>query len=163
MRAALAAAFVASWALVVACGAAQKSMTSPAASGAEPPSSPATPMPGDRRGEIDALDRAISAELAKLGLATSEPAACAATDACTPEPFAERYDMMPRVQDATCKPAASDVCTQSCELSDSVCTNADKICDLAKQMGGADAYANEKCQRGNESCKRTRERCCGCN
>lgn len=158
MKTLIGVAFVACWALVVACGAAKKTAM-PAASGT---TAPASPMPGDPRSEIDALDQAIAADLAKVGLATSEPAACAANQSCTAEPFAERYDMMPRAQDATCKPSQSDVCTQSCELSDSVCSNADKICGLAKQMGGADAYANDKCQRGNDSCKRTRERCCGC-
>jgi hypothetical protein len=118
----------------------------------------ASPMPGDPRTEIDRLSQEIDAALATAGVATSTPASCADSNACTADP----YDAMPRGTDPTCKPAANDVCTQSCTLSDSVCENAGKICKLAAQLGGADAYANGKCQSGNDSCKRTREKCCGC-
>lgn len=115
-------------------------------------------MPGDPRNEIDRLSQEIDAQLANSGVATMTPAACEATHACTAQP----YDVTPRVEDSTCKPATTDVCTQSCTLSDSVCDNAGKICNIATQLGGADAYANAKCQSGNDACKRTREKCCGC-
>ena len=65
-------------------------------------------------------------------------------------------------EDPTCKVGASQTCTDSCNLSDSICKNADRICVLAKELGGSDAYANETCDRGNASCKASRERCCGC-
>lgn len=116
------------------------------------------PMPGDRRAEIDQLAKAIDDELATAGVATTTPAACATAHTCSAEP----YDVKPRVEDPTCKAPTTDTCTQSCTLSDSVCSNADKICNIAKQLGGADAYANEKCQSANGACKRTREACCGC-
>lgn len=150
-------AFVACWA-VIACGGAQK--TSAVQSGAMPTapagSAETAPMPGDRRDEIDQLVKAIDDELARGGVATLAPASCGTE--CTPEP----YDVRPRVEDPTCKAPTTDTCTQSCTLSDSVCENAGKICNIAKQLGGADAYANEKCQSGNDACKRTREKCCDC-
>ena len=70
--------------------------------------------------------------------------------------------LKPAASDPTCKVGASQTCTDSCNLSDSICKNADRICVLAKELGGADAYANETCDRGNASCKASRERCCGC-
>jgi hypothetical protein len=62
----------------------------------------------------------------------------------------------------TCKPAVSDTCKDSCTLSDSICGNAEKICTLAKQLGAADSYANEKCAKGTDTCKKSQERCCSC-
>jgi hypothetical protein len=150
--------FVACWVVVAACGGSKQAastMAAPTAGGAE--TSPAT-MPGDPRNEIDRLAKEIDDALAGAGVATLAPAACEMSHSCTAEPFG----MPPRVEDPTCKPSASDTCTQSCTLSDSVCANADKICNLAKQLGGADDYANEKCQSANDSCKRTRDKCCGC-
>jgi len=115
-------------------------------------------MPNDPHNEIDRLAKEIDDQLANIGVATMTPASCEAMHTCTAVP----YDAKPRIEDPTCKPGTTDLCTQSCTLSDSVCTNAGKICKLATQLGGADAYANEKCQSGNDSCKRTRDKCCGC-
>jgi hypothetical protein len=155
VKSVVSAAFLACWVAVVACaGGKMKSAAAPSSGGAEPVS----PMPGDPHNEIDRLAKAIDDELANAGVATSTPASCETAHTCNAEP----YDVKPRVEDPTCKPASTSVCTQSCTLSDSVCDNAAKICKLATQLGGADAYANEKCQSGNESCKRTREKCCGC-
>lgn len=156
MKTFIAAGFLASWAVVVACGGAQKSSYSAAPAGSAETSP--SPMPGDPHNEIDRLAAEIDTALANAGAATGQPSACATSHSCTAEP----YGMPPRIEDPTCKPAATDVCTQACTLSDSVCSNADKICKIAKQLGGSDDYANDKCQSGNDSCKRTREKCCGC-
>lgn len=149
------AAVVACWALVVACGGSQKS-TAAAPTGGAAETTPMT-MPNDPRNEIDALAKEIDTALANAGIATLAPSACEATHSCTADP----YGLPPRIEDPTCKAPATDVCTQSCTLSDSVCTNAGKICNLARKLPGDD-YANEKCQSANDSCKRTREKCCGC-
>jgi hypothetical protein len=65
------------------------------------------------------------------------------------------------LDDQSCKPAATDACTQSCTLSDSVCENADKICKLADKLPG-DTWASQKCQSATDSCKHTHEACCSC-
>jgi hypothetical protein len=140
--------------IVVACGAAKQS----------PSMAPslATPAPGGSpREQIDALDRAIEDELMKMGVRPSPPPDCVAGASCgstAPEPMT----VTPAAEDPTCKPAASSTCKDSCTLSDSICSNADKICTIAKQLGGADAYANEKCQRGKTSCETAHTRCCSC-
>ena len=139
---------------LAACGGQKSSAMAPGMSGAEP--SPMT-MPNDPRNEIDALAKQIDDQLATAGIATMAPATCEASHSCTAEPFG----LPPRIEDPTCRPATTDTCTQSCTLSDSVCTNADKICAIARKLGDDD-YATEKCQSANDSCKRTREKCCGC-
>lgn len=61
---------------------------------------------------------------------------------------------------ATCHPA-SDTCTQSCTLSDSICDNAKKICDLAKDLPG-DSWADDKCRTATQTCSSAHDKCCGC-
>lgn len=117
-------------------------------------------MPGDPRAQIDALDREIDAGLAELSVTPPLPA-CVAAASCAglvPEPMA----MPPVTEDPACQPGASDACTDTCTLAGSICENATRICELAQQLGGADAYANEKCAKGNASCDVARERCCTC-
>jgi hypothetical protein len=64
---------------------------------------------------------------------------------------------------ATCEipKGQSDTCKQSCTLSDSICANAKKICDLAGQMAG-DAWAAQKCSDGNATCATAKKQCCEC-
>jgi hypothetical protein len=144
-------------AVVVSCGGA-KQMASPASVLAAP-SAASTEGP---RQEIERLDREIDQQLGGLGL-SSPPPACAATAAC-PGPTAEQMGagLAPPTTDATCTPAPSEQCQTSCQLADSICSNAKRICVLADELGGDDAYANEKCARGNTSCDKSREKCCGC-
>ena len=143
-------------AVLLACASAKQA---PMASSA-PASTGAEPMPGDPRGEIDELDRAIDDQLAQMQL-SPVPAPCSATGTCAqarPQPMTATS----RVEDPTCRPADTTTCTDVCTLSDSICANASKICSLAERMGGADAYANEKCEKGTASCQTARDRCCGC-
>ena len=142
---------------LAACGAPRTTAMGPAAPVSTAPASDGS-LPGDPRAEITRLDREITAQLAAAGLATSQPPACAAAGTCSAAPMA----ITPIAQDPTCKPGPSETCTQSCTLATSICDNAGRICELAKQLGSADAYANETCERGTESCKASRERCCGC-
>jgi len=148
-------------ALVIACAASKQ-----AASPAVAPNSGGGAEPGSQNGmaaldEIRALDQEIEAQLTGMGVKPTPRADCAADGSCgRSTPVAMSVPLV--VDDPTCKPAASDTCQDSCKLSDSICKSADRICVLAKEIGGADAYANETCTRGNASCKASRERCCGC-
>ncbi len=104
----------------------------------------------DSRGEIDALDKQIADELVRLEIQPFT-ATCAANQSCTDTPPPA----------PTCSNSTPS-CADTCELGESICKNATRICELAKQLGGLDAYANEKCQHGTESCTAARERCCNC-
>ena len=161
MKAVLGLALGAACAALIACGAASKSaapaqtMPSPQATGAEPA--------GDARAQIEVLDRAISADLDKLQLERPPlpPTACIQPP-CDTQPMAAAASRPPLQADPTCTPGQSDVCKYTCTLGDSICDNAGKICSIAKDLGGNDAWANEKCASGIESCNAARERCCGC-
>lgn len=115
-------------------------------------------MPPNPRAEIDRLSKEIDDALAQAGLATPQPPACAQAGTCSATPMA----LAPIANDATCKPASTQTCTQSCTLATSICDNSDRICKIAGELGGADAYANEACERGKEACSAARTRCCGC-
>jgi len=66
----------------------------------------------------------------------------------------------PSSDDPTCKRAKNDTCDQSCELSDSICDNAKRICDLAAEMKSEWAY--EKCAKAKSTCETSHEKCCSC-
>jgi hypothetical protein len=151
----------ASCSLVIACASASKQSASPSA-----PATAGGAEPGSLGGmgpldEIRTLDREIEASLTGMGVKPTPAAACAADQSCA-QSAPLSMGMTPAVEDPTCKVGASETCQDSCKLSDSICRNADRICILAKEIGGTDAYANETCVRGNASCKASRERCCGC-
>ncbi|HEU0031332.1 MAG TPA: hypothetical protein VFQ53_11915 [Kofleriaceae bacterium] len=145
-------------AVIVACGGAAKKSAMPQSTGAAPPGMEAAPS--SRRSQIDDLAAQITSDLAKLNLAPqpADPNACI-TPPCGPETMSSPAAPM---SDATCKPGPSQTCKDSCMLADSICTNAGKICTIAQELGGNDAYANEKCGSGNASCRAARDRCCGC-
>ena len=67
----------------------------------------------------------------------------------------------PSSTDATCKPAKTERCSSSCKLSDSICSNAKKICDLAKDMIGDD-WAAKQCTKANATCETANTTCCNC-
>lgn len=142
---------------VIACGGANRAVMAPATApeaGAAP-----TGIDGmDPRAEIERLDAEIDVALGSLSVPPPVPA-CAAEAACG-QAMPATTAIAPR--GAECQPAASQTCTDTCTLSDSICDNAGRICELAKQLGGADAFANEKCAKGNTSCEQARGRCCGC-
>ncbi|CAN5832722.1 hypothetical protein BH11MYX3_BH11MYX3_22320 [soil metagenome] len=147
-------------AALIACaaGSAQKSTS---ASVAGEPGAIASP----ERMEIARLDAAIDAELAKRHQpAAAEPQCSGVGLGCAgAADTATSMGVTPQVQrDPTCTPGPSDTCQDSCTLSDSICSNAGKICSLAKQLGDADAWANEKCAKGTQSCKRAETTCCSC-
>ncbi len=129
---------------------------------------PSQPMPGVQPGpgqrpehqQIAALDKEIDDELARIGLPATPPPACAQTRCAASSPLS--VTVPPFATDPACRPPASDACKTSCTLSDSICANAERICELAKQLGGADAYANDRCARGKTSCETAHAHCCSC-
>jgi hypothetical protein len=122
--------------------------TAPASSGA--PSVLGT----DRHAEIEQLDQAIDAD--RMSMQLVEPALGEIGQAPT-----HPLGAMPHTQDPKCRPAQSDTCKTSCTLSDSICSNANKICDLASSMPG-DNWAMNKCAKANKTCESSRTKCCGC-
>lgn len=139
-------------ALAIACG------------GAAPKQAkPLPPPPGGERAQIDALDQAITDAMTRLAEPRPAPAAGACVASCGAEPMAASARQAIAPEDATtCKPAQTQTCTDACNLKDSICSNASKICSIAADLGGDDAYANEKCNSGVASCEAARQRCCGC-
>ncbi|MDB4961719.1 MAG: hypothetical protein JWP01_1718 [Myxococcales bacterium] len=145
---------------VIACASTKQASQAPAPASSGGPET--VMMPGSSpREQIDALDRAIEDELTRMGVRPAPPPACVASASCS-EAAPQPMSIKPVAEDPTCKPAPGDTCRDSCTLSDSICSNAGKICEIAKQLGGDDAYANEKCQRGTTSCELAHERCCSC-
>jgi hypothetical protein len=148
--------------LVGAAGAALAACASQKQTPMAAPASAAAPdangMPPEPRAEIQRLANEIDTALRAAGQDLMPPAACAVDNTCTAAPMS----VAPIADDPTCKPAQTETCTQSCTLATSICDNAGKICKLADQLGGADAYANETCVSATDSCKAARTRCCGC-
>jgi hypothetical protein len=140
-----------------AAGSAKKSMAPPAAeshtSGAA--DAPGTsPLPGSPHDEINQLDQKIT--IARTELELAEPLEADYASAQTTP-----MGTTPALQDPKCKPAKTDTCTTSCTLSDSICDNANRICELAKSMPG-DNWALNKCAKANTTCEQSRTKCCGC-
>ncbi len=147
--------------LACAAGSSQKVSSSPSVSAAGEPAPGSSPQ----RAEIARLDAAIDTELAKRNQPPAAAPSCSGIGlGCTgAADTAMSMGVTPDVRrDPTCKPGPSDTCQDSCTLSDSICSNAGKICSIAKQLGDSDAWANEKCAKGTDSCKRAETRCCSC-
>jgi hypothetical protein len=141
-------------ALVIACASAHKSSMS-----AAPPTAsdtaPAPVIPQDSHAQIEQLDREIADARTKLGLPEVAPVVpCTGPDCRMSTP-------MVSTADPTCHPATTDACSNTCTLADSICGNATKICDLAKQMQG-DTWAADHCTSATTSCQAAHGRCCGC-
>jgi len=67
---------------------------------------------------------------------------------------------LPSTQDPKCHPAQNDTCKTSCTLSDSICSNADKICRLSIEMN--DDWSRGRCAKANKTCESSKTKCCGC-
>ncbi len=150
-------------AALIACaaGSSHQATSAPMAGAASEPGAGATP----ERLEIARLDAAIDAELGKRNQPPAPAPVCSGVGlGCAgAADTATSMGVTPKVQrDPTCKPGPSDTCQDTCTLSDSICSNAGKICSIAKQLGDADAWANEKCAKGTDTCKRAEQACCSC-
>jgi hypothetical protein len=141
-------------AAVIACGGAMK--------GARPQAAPTPVRASGERGEnervqIRALDREITDAMARAQLPPIESSCSGAACAeAMSTPF-----VTPSQQDPQCRPANNPKCTDTCSLAGSICTNQQKICDLAQQLDG-DEWAAGKCDSARASCKAAHEKCCGC-
>ena len=60
-----------------------------------------------------------------------------------------------------CRPAETDTCKQSCTISDSICTNAKKICTIAQDLAN-DGWASQKCSDATATCDAAHRKCCDC-
>jgi hypothetical protein len=121
-----------------------------------------SPMPGDRRAELDELSSKIDTDLGAMGIARpTAPVAACIQPPCSAEALGA--GVRPAyAAEPTCQPGGGDVCRDTCQLSDSICDSSGRICRIATELGGGDAYANEKCASGKASCDAARTRCCGC-
>jgi len=140
-------------AIAIACGGAKKSAMSPAE--APPPTVNTGGMGESGHQEIDRLDKEIATQLEQMKLAPPAVAPMA-------DPQAMSVDTATAAANAkTCTHGQSEICRSACELSDSICTNAGKICNLAAQLAN-DSWANQKCANGKASCDAASGRCCSC-
>jgi hypothetical protein len=110
------------------------------------------PATDSKKAELDQLYAQVEQERESMQLA--EPMYSPGT----PMPMAEPPTMQ---TDNTCKPAQSETCTSSCKLSDSICTNAGRICKLAKDLE-PDEDAAAKCVKASKTCTTAHDKCCGC-
>jgi hypothetical protein len=138
-------------ALAIACGGGAK--------GVQTSQKPLPPR-GDVRAELAALDQSITEDMQKLSEPRPAPPVAACSENCADQ--MSSAVAAATQADPTCKPGKGDTCTQACTLKESICTNAGKICSIASDLGGNDAYANEVCNRGSASCEAAKKRCCSC-
>lgn len=150
-------------AAAVACSGQRSPRTSAAPSAPGDPSGamaqrPAVAPGGDPHDEIAALDREIAAALSRAQLAPPDTAPCSGAACATAmsEPFAA-----PSAADPACHPAASARCGEVCTVSDSICKNQQRICELARRLAGDD-WAAGKCTSARASCRTAHDSCCSC-
>ena len=143
-------------AIVIACGAARQPVT-------QIHPEPGSPAGVEPHAQIDALDAQITDELDRMGVArTSVPSVASCTGAACAQAMAQpQVPVIRSPDDPACRHAETQVCEDSCAISVSICGNAHKICELARQLTGDDWAAN-KCTSGLASCTAANERCCDC-
>ncbi len=146
---------------MLACGGAMQKSAAPVAGGA-PPTSVGMEPGGGGHAEIDRLDADITAQMGKLNLPRPSVPPNACVRQCEPQQLSGVAATATEPAPPACKPAKTEVCTDVCELKKSICDSSGRICKIAEQLGGNDAYANDKCQSGAASCEAAKTRCCGC-
>jgi hypothetical protein len=110
-------------------------------------------LPQTPKQQIEELEAKITADSSTLELPEPTEEQLLATPA---QPLGTK----PVTDDPKCKPANNDACKTSCTLTNSICSNADKICQLAIEMN--DSWARGKCIKANRSCEDSKVKCCGC-
>ena len=149
-------------AVAIACGGSRANKSSAPPPSAVQETGGAGTIPASTRQQIEELDRQIATDLEKMQLAP--PAAAAAAAACMPscDVRAMSQDSVTAAADVrTCAHGTSDTCRSSCDLSEAICKNAGRICDIAGQLA-TDDWANQKCASGKSSCDAAHGRCCNC-
>ncbi len=119
------------WAWATAIGAVAVACAAQPRPAAEPASSVQSP-----HDEIQTLSNEIDGQRTQLGMANATPMA-------TPT--------NPVAAAASCPRPDNDRCSDTCTLSDSICGNAKRICQLADQLAG-DTWASGKCSDAKEVC-----------
>lgn len=152
---------LAAWlcAVVVACAASSKQATmAPQRPEANTAGGAPSPMPGDPHAEIEQLSTAIDQERERMSLPAPPPAPAEPMSAHT---TAVAPTSPPHAEDPSCHPGPSQTCSTSCDLSDSICKNKNRICEIAKGIP-ADSWAAGKCSTAQQTCDDSHKRCCEC-
>ena len=146
---------VAAWCALAITACAMRAPGSKAPVAPQPPSPPpvATGIPPDPHGQITQLAAQIDAQRGQLGLPLEAPTCLPSSCQVT------RMDAAPSA--VTCQSGTSATCRDTCTLSDSICLDAKKICDLAGTMPG-DTWAAGKCATAKQTCDDAHARCCAC-
>ena len=140
---------VALWLFAIACAASPRPASAPAQMGRS------DVAPNDPHQRIAYLSDQIAAQRAKEGLPPVQPPVMTCTE-CTAAPMAET-----QLPSQTCTPAGGDRCHDTCNLADTICTNAAEICKIASELPG-DKWADEKCETAKTSCTDAQSQCCHC-
>jgi len=140
--------------VVAACAAGGK-QSARAPGETSPPTMAGGAPAGSPKDELDSLYAQVEQERQSMQLAEPQIESGTAPMAMATEP------MPTSTTDKTCKHGSSETCTSSCKLSDSICTNTDKICKLAGELAGDDDAA-AKCTKATKTCKSSHEKCCSC-
>lgn len=106
--------------------------------------------------EIERLAHEIDSQRLQMALPEATPAP--ACESCTAQPMSEPVTV---ASDAQCHPGQSTTCHDSCTLSDSICSNAAKICDLASGLPN-DGWAAQHCTSAKATCDAAHAKCCAC-
>lgn len=61
-----------------------------------------------------------------------------------------------------CQAQVPTPCHDVCNLGDAICDNAERICEIAAELGPDDKLGVEKCESAKASCREAKQRCCGC-
>jgi len=61
-----------------------------------------------------------------------------------------------------CQAQVPTPCNDVCNLGDAICDNAERICDIAAELGPDDKLGVEKCESSKASCREAKQRCCSC-
>jgi hypothetical protein len=137
---------------IIACASSAKSSMTGTA-----PVAPQMVTSDDPKAQIEGyLKKIADAEHDQLNAPATTMAVSACGGLCDPMATKQVKD------DATCRPAKTDTCTQMCSLSDSICDNKDRICELATTKLPGDAWAAGKCSDATKSCTDAHARCCDC-
>lgn len=67
-----------------------------------------------------------------------------------------------QVAQRVCQAQVPTTCNDVCNLSDAICDNAERICEIAAELGPDDKLGVEKCESAKASCREAQQRCCRC-
>jgi hypothetical protein len=112
------------------------------------PAAQSAASPQSAHAEITQLWNDIDGQRTQLGVSNVSP-------------MSAQQPANPVAAAASCPRPDNDRCSQTCTLSDSICGNAKRICELADQLVG-DSWAAGKCGDAKQLCADATQRCCEC-